>query len=575
MHTFEKAIKELENLKYEKNTFEILFDASPNGIALIENSVFVQCNQQMIDLFECQDKRDFFNKNPQDIFQIWDDILVSFEAKEGDKSTYHQFEWEFQKSENEVLWLEITASLLEINQKEMIYLICKDVTERKNMELALSKQQAILLHQAHYDPLTNLPNKTMFLEELNRRIKDKKILALLYMDLDRFKDINDSLGHDMGDKVLEEVAQRLKVQLNGGDFIARLGGDEFVVILESVESKEEIIYMATKIQNSVKKPLSIEGMTLYTTASIGISLCPQDDTSAKNLLKFADTAMYQAKEQGNGYCRFYTQEMTQVAYKQAMVERDLRNGIEKNEFIVYYQPQVDVVSEKIIGMEALVRWNHPTLGLLSPSKFVPIAIKTGLIVDIDLLVMHKAMSDVNSWIHAGLKPGVLSLNLTMKQLEQPHVVQTIKDLLTRYELRAESLSLEITEDEMMKKPDYIIALLKELSYMGISIAIDDFGTGYSSLSYLKRMPIDKLKIDKSFINDIPYDEEAIAIVEMIIALTNTLQIDIIAEGVETEEQKNFMVEKGCHEIQGYYYSKPLIEKDMRNMLEKEVLNLEY
>ena len=479
------------------------------------------------------------------------------------------------KENNETLWLEVTVSKIGIHQKKMIYLICKDLTERKKMEFELNRQKEILFHQANYDSLTELPNKTMFLKELKKRVKNKIPLTILYMDLDRFKDINDSLGHDIGDKVLKKIAQRLKVQRNGGDFIARLGGDEFVFILDNVSSKDEIIYMVNKIQTSVKKPLLIDDITLYTTASIGISLCPQNDISVNNLLKFADTAMYQAKEKGNGYYKFYAQEMTQATYKQTMIERDLRNGIRNDEFIVYYQPQVDAISEKIIGMEALVRWNHPTLGLLSPSKFVSIASKTGLIVEIDLLVMHKAMSDLSQWIHSGLNPGVLSLNLTMKQLEQPHIVQTIKDLLNRYGLKAESLSLEITEDEMMKNPDYIISLLKELSYMGISIAIDDFGTGYSSLSYLKRMPIDKLKIDKSFINDIPYDEEAIAIVEMIIALTNTLQIDIIAEGVETEEQKNFMLEKNCHEIQGYYYSKPLTERDMRNMLEKEALSLTY
>ena len=571
MQTFEKTIKELENLKYEKNIFEILFDASPNGIALIKNNIFIQCNQQMLTLFDCCNKRDFLEKTPKEIFPTWHDVLSSFASREKDENRYHQFEWEFQEFGESTLWLEITASYISIDNKELIYLICKDVTERKKMLLALNKQKEDLFYQANYDALTQLPNKTMLLKELEKRIKNKISMALLYMDLDRFKDINDSLGHDIGDKVLEIVAQRLKGQLKGGDFIARLGGDEFVIILDKLSDKDEIIYRVKKIQNSIKKSLSIETMTLYTTASIGISLCPQNDINITNLLKFADTAMYQAKEKGNGYCQFYTREMTQMAYKQTMLERDIRNGIQNNEFLVYYQPQVDVISEKIIGMEALVRWNHPNLGLLSPGKFVPIAIKTGLIVDIDFLVMHKAMSDLSKWIHAGLKPGVLSLNLTMKQLEQPYIVQTIKDLLNYYGLNAESLSFEITEDEMMKNPDYIIALLKELSYMGISIAIDDFGTGYSSLSYLKRMPIDKLKIDKSFINDIPYDEEAIAIVEMIISLTNTLQIDIIAEGVETEEQKNFMIEKNCHEIQGYYYSKPLIEQDMRSMLEKEAL----
>ncbi len=571
MQTFEKTIKELETLKYEKNIFEILFDASPNGIALIENNIFIQCNQQMLTLFEYHNKKDFLEKSPKDIFPIWHDVLSSFSSREKNESRYHQFEWEFQEFGKSTLWLEITASYISIDNKELIYLICKDVTERKKMLLALNKQKEDLFYQANYDALTQLPNKTMLLKELEKRIKNKMSMALLYMDLDRFKDINDSLGHDIGDKVLEIVAQRLKGQLKGGDFIARLGGDEFVIILDKLSDKDEIIYRVKKIQNSIKKSLSIETMTLYTTASIGISLCPQNDINIKNLLKFADTAMYQAKEKGNGYCQFYTREMTQLAYKQTMLERDIRNGIQNNEFLVYYQPQVDVISEKIIGMEALVRWNHPTLGLLSPSKFVPIAIKTGLIVDIDFLVMHKAMSDLSKWIHAGLNPGVLSLNLSMKQLEQPDIVQIIKNLLNDYGLNAESLSLEITEDEMMKNPHYIISLLKELSYMGISIAIDDFGTGYSSLSYLKRMPIDKLKIDKSFINDIPYDEEAIAIVEMIISLTNMLQIDIIAEGVETEEQKNFMIEKNCHEIQGYYYSKPLIEQDMRSMLEKEVL----
>jgi len=423
------------------------------------------------------------------------------------------------------------------------------------------KTEELLDYKAHHDELTHLSNRALFLDRLEHAIKKAKrqehTLAVLFIDLDRFKEINDSLGHEMGDRVLIEIAERLRENLREIDTIARLGGDEFTLIVEDIDGNDKVNEIASRVLKILQQPIQIDHHQLYVTSSIGISIYPLDGTDAQNLLRNADSAMYKAKIEGRNSYQYYTEELTRHAYERILLESNLRRAIENEEFIVYYQPQMDGENEKMVGMEALVRWQHPTMGLISPATFIPIAEETGLIVPIDQLVMRSALKQIVQWRSEGLDPGILSLNLAMKQLWQESFIETLQSMLLEIGCQPEWIELEVTEGEVMKNPEMAIGILKRLHNMGIALAIDDFGTGYSSLSYLKRLPLDLLKIDQSFVRGIPDNNEDVAIVRAIIALAKSMGMRVIAEGVESIEQKNFLVENGCRAIQGYFYSRPI------------------
>jgi diguanylate cyclase (GGDEF)-like protein len=432
------------------------------------------------------------------------------------------------------------------------------------------KTEELLEYQAHHDELTHLCNRPLFMDRLEHAIKKAKRqneqLAVLFIDLDRFKEINDSLGHTIGDRVLMTIAERLRDNLREVDTIARLGGDEFTLILEEMNDMVQIDEIAAKLVLVIQKPMQIDEHQLYVTCSIGISLYPMDGENGHSLLRNADSAMYKAKEEGRNSYQYYTQELTERAYARVSLESSLRRAIENKEFIVYYQPQIDGRDDTLIGMEALVRWLHPSEGLIFPNLFIPVAEETGLILAIDAFVMKSAMAQVVKWRVEELNPGVLSLNLAMKQLWQDSFVETIQTMLDETGCRAEWIEFEVTEGEIMKNPEKAIGILKRLHDMGIILAIDDFGTGYSSLSYLKRLPLDILKIDQSFIKGLPDNSEDIAIVRSTIALAKSMGMRVIAEGVETREQKEFLVENGCSHIQGYFYACPLSVAEMDDRL---------
>ncbi len=425
----------------------------------------------------------------------------------------------------------------------------------------IKKQKDILYDQVHHDALTGLPNRTFFNDRLNHSIekaKQNKIkLALFFIDLDHFKQINDSLGHPIGDKMLIIVTKRLKMVIGQEDTLSRLGGDEFIIIVEDVKTIENTILLAQKFLKVFAESITIEGNTFYISCSIGISFYPQDDTNAHNLIKYADAAMYKAKEEGRNNFQFYSSEMTLLAHERVVMEASLRQALKKEEFVVYYQPQVDLRSEKLVGMEALIRWQHPEMGLITPAKFIALAEETGLIVEIDRWVMKIAMQQIYKWYQEGLEPGRLSLNLSERQLRSDNFMDILKECMRVNNFKSEWLELEITEGHVMEKAEETIVKLEKIKSMGIEIAIDDFGTGYSSLSYLKRLPIGKLKIDQSFIRGIPKDKEDVSIVKAIIALGKSLHLHLIAEGVETSTQKEFLGKHGCNYIQGYYYGKPM------------------
>ncbi|MDD2789136.1 MAG: EAL domain-containing protein [Sulfurimonas sp.] len=436
-----------------------------------------------------------------------------------------------------------------------------DITERIYAQEELREQKDILYHQAHHDSLTGLPNRILFNDRLEKAIetakRNKKIIALLFIDLDHFKEINDSLGHNFGDEILKIVSHRLLEVTRDEDSIARLGGDEFTIILEKLSHAQDASLIANKIISALSQAIIINDNTLYVSCSIGISIYPDDGIVADDLLKFADSAMYKAKDEGRNNFQYYNATMTELAFERVVMEASLREAIKKEEFVVYYQPQVNGVTDKLIGMEALVRWQHPTIGLVSPAKFIPLAESTGLIVVLDRFVMKTAMTQLSQWYKAGLNPGKLAMNLAVKQLKQEDFITTLHNLIEETGCKPEWLELEVTESQIMTNPEEAIKTLQKISDIGIELAVDDFGTGYSSLAYLKRLPINKLKIDQTFVRDLPEDEEDAGITKAVIALAHSLNLKVIAEGVETKEQRDFLVKNGCEKIQGYFYSKPI------------------
>jgi len=468
-----------------------------------------------------------------------------------------------------VVYVSLSLSLLKDEQGNPINMVAyaQDITLRKEAEVQLEKQKDILQHQAHHDALTGLPNRFLFSDRLEQSIEKAKrhnsVVALFFIDLDHFKEINDSLGHEVGDKVLQEATLRLQTSIRDEDTLARLGGDEFTVLLEDLKQGQNASNIAKKILENLEKPIYIDEHELYISSSIGISLYPDDGVTAQDLLKFADSAMYKAKDEGRNNYQFYSSEMTELAFERVVMETGIRSAIQNEEFVVYYQVQIDGRDNTLVGMEALVRWNHPIMGIVPPSKFIPLAESTGLIIDIDNFVMKTAMKQIATWYKEGLNPGVLAMNLAVKQLERKGFIEDFKVMMQDSECKAKWIELEVTEDQIMKNPEKAIKILDKISDMGIELAVDDFGTGYSSLSYLKKLPITKLKIDQSFVRDLPDDEEDTAITKAVIALAKGLNLNIIAEGVETKEQRDFLVKNGCANIQGYYYSKPIVASELK------------
>jgi len=426
--------------------------------------------------------------------------------------------------------------------------------ERKRTEQRL---QALL----HYDTLTHLPNRELLLDRLTQSIaaatRQQTMVALLLLDLDRFKLVNDTLGHAFGDKLLCNVAEQVQTCIRESDTLARLGGDEFVVILTGVKGAQDAAKVASKITRQLSRPIVIEGHEAFVTASIGISLFPNDGLDKNTLITNADVAMYRAKEEGRNHFQFYTFGMNATTVERLSLENDLRRALERDELVLHYQPQMNCSTGEMVGFEALVRWQHAELGLVPPARFIPIAEENGLIVPIGEWVLREACRQNKAWIDAGGKPMVVSVNLSSRQFHQESMLKTVTDTLELTKLEAKYLSLEITESSLMHDPDDAVVTLCLLHNMGVAISIDDFGTGYSSLGHLKRFPLDYLKIDRAFVKDITENPEDAAIVQAILAMAHSLRLKVVAEGVETERQLQFLHKIGCDEVQGYFLAKPL------------------
>ncbi|HEX6728924.1 MAG TPA: GGDEF domain-containing protein [Pyrinomonadaceae bacterium] len=429
-------------------------------------------------------------------------------------------------------------------------------------------------HLAYHDALTDLPNQALFKDRLKQAIalssRNDQLQAVVLINLDRFKTINDSLGYVAGDRVLKAVAQRLTSCVRESDTVARFGADEFAILLMQISRAHDAANTARAIKQAIEQTFLVDDRELSISTSIGISLYPHDGRDTPTLLKSAGIALERAKESGGGSYEFYTSGRTSHALKQLMLETTMRPGLERGEFVVEYQPQVDAKTFQLVGMEALVRWNHPSLGHLYPSEFISLAEDSGNINLIGDWVMRTACAQTKGWINAGFAPMRLSLNVSARQFQQSAFIATVHELLKENEFDPRLLEIELTEGSIMKDPSKAIEKLHELRKMGIKIAIDDFGTGYCSLSYLKRFPIDTLKIDQSFVADVCVDKDDAAIVRTIVTLGHALGINVVAEGVETAEQLEYLMSVGCDVLQGFLFSRPLSREAFGELLMEQL-----
>jgi len=443
--------------------------------------------------------------------------------------------------------------------------ILRDITEQK-------RDEEQILRQATYDSLTNLPNRTLFLKRLSSALatirRQQGTLALLFIDLDNFKSVNDTLGHDKGDLLLQQAAQRLSTCVREVDTIARFGGDEFTVILQMIDSANSAAQVAEKIIQTFTAPFILSGNEAYIGASIGISLSPHDSRDPTVLLRNADIAMYQAKAAGRNQYYFFTEEINANAQARMNMELDLHRAIEREEFSIHYQPIIDLSSERISGLEALVRWHHPEHGWIEPDKFIPLAEETGLINPIGEWILKTACQQGQQWLEEGMPPLVISVNLSSRQMMSGHMIDILEKILDETKYPTEFLVLEITESLLLEDTATTTQQLHKLKEMGIKLSIDDFGTGHSSLSYLKRFPVDAIKIDKSFIQDMVKIPEDASLVQAIIAMSHSLGLSTIAEGVEDQEQLSLIRTLKCDFVQGYYFSKPLQSHELAEFISR-------
>ena len=443
----------------------------------------------------------------------------------------------------------------------------------RSMQYSIERKryQEELEHQANYDALTGLPNRNLLHDRLRQAVfaqREVHPVAVVFIDLDHFKFINDSLGHSLGDQLLATVAERLHSIVRDGDTVARLGGDEFVLILNDQTKGDVIFRVMHRILNRVSEPMTIGDQELCITCSAGVSVYPQDGPDVESLLKNADVAMYRAKERGRNNFQFYTSEMNARANERLALEHNLRRAMERNELLLHYQPKIDVASGRIVGAEALVRWNHPEWGLVQPDRFIPIAEETGLIVPIGEWVLRTACKQNRAWHDAGLPRGAMSVNLSARQFRQETLVKTVGQILSATGMAAEYLEMELTESMVMHNAEAAILSLRGLKSLGVRVSVDDFGAGYSSLSYLRRLPIDTLKIDQSFVHDIADSAagDGGILAQAIISLGHSLNLKVVAEGVENETQLMFLRRNRCDEVQGFLFSKPLPPVEYARML---------
>jgi diguanylate cyclase (GGDEF)-like protein len=449
--------------------------------------------------------------------------------------------------------------------------LLKEKRRYKNqLETLLTERTAEVNRLAYYDTLTSLPNRTLFKDRLEQAVavaqRAGDLLGILFISLDQLKKVNDTLGHLPGDQLMKQVAARLRSCVTASDTVARFSGDEFAVMLIHIDGAKDVVEVISSIRDSLRLPFDLEGHELFATTSVGVSLFPLDGKDSDSLLKNASSALYRVKKAGGDDYRFYTEDMNSKASKQFALETSLRHAIDNEEFVLHYQPRFAVDSLKITGVEALIRWQHPQLGLLSPVEFIPLAEDNGLILPIGEWVLRTACRQNRKWQKKGFAPMRIGVNVSARQFQQPQLAELVLQILEETDLAPECLDLELTESSVMSNPEATISVLTRLKEMDVTISVDDFGIGFSSLSYLKRLPIDTLKIDRSFVRDLTTDPDDAALVMAIVTLAHNLRLNVVAEGVETEEQLRLLNLISCDEVQGYLFSKPLAAEGLEKLL---------
>lgn len=555
------------NLQAKEALLDSIVNTAADGIVVVTIGGIIEfANPALCRMLGCDPSEldgvpieDLLQSNTQTA-AFWESLFCSSESEQ---TAPLSLQTHARSRDGTMIPVEIHASRMLLNGSRRATVVVRDISERLD-----SQEQMWRL--AHFDELSGLPNRLLFRQLLEQALIDagrsKKPLAVLLIDLDRFKLINDTLGHDTGDEVLRQVTARLRQCLSETDIISRFGGDEFAALIRDIDGADAARAAAKRVLAAVDQPYRLNGEEYHLSASIGISTFPGDSVDATALLRNAELAMYRAKDQGKNNFQFHSPQMNARSFEYVVLERFLRRAIEQDEFLIHYQPQVEVASGRLTGAEALLRWNHPGMGMMQPDKFIPLAEETGLIVPIGRIVMMRACIAARRWQECGIPGFRVAVNLSPRQFAQSELVADVRHILEDTGLAPEYLELEITESMVMENPERAAAILHELRAVGVKLAIDDFGTGYSSLGYLKRFPVNTLKIDRSFIKDVPADADDVAITHAVIAMGHSLRLLTVAEGVETKAQAEFLATNGCDLMQGYLISRPLPMEDMDRFL---------
>lgn len=548
--------------------YSTLFSAMPLAQLVIDSvGLILDANEQAYALFGLQQRHLRHHFLQRLLAKGEHDRLVDTLAQARITASNASAELRFMTIDGRIFGGELHLAPLAVPEDEPAQFICAvvDLSEHLRQKESLRRSEEKLDFLAHHDPLTALPNRTLLADRLHQGIRRARrregVMAVLFIDLDRFKVVNDSLGHAIGDELLRAAALRMAGQLRATDTLARVGGDEFVVLLEDADCARRAQTVAGKLLEVLEQPFFIRQQELFVTASIGISLYPSDGEDADALLRHADLAMYRAKSLGRNGVEFYRSEMSADIDAHLELGNALRGALARDEFVLHYQPQVDLDTGQLRGAEALVRWRHPHQGLVQPARFIPIAEELGIIVEIGGWVLEAACAQLARWRALGLRIPRMAVNLVAQQIEREGFVEQVETILARHGIAPEQLEFEVTESMIMRQAERGIASLSALRAMGVGISVDDFGTGYSSLGYLHRLPIDQLKIDRSFVSELDAQPDDAIIVRAIIALGRSLGLEVVAEGIETEAQAHFLKAEGCRVGQGYLYGRPCPAED--------------
>lgn len=560
---FSGVLFDITDQKEGEERYRGIVELSPDFIAVIRNWKLDFINEAGSKLLGVESQFDLFGKSITEFVSVPDVRKISDALLEIENKGYHinRFELQIIRNDQKKVDLEMSIMRIPYEGKVATLVVGRDITERK-------KADQIIHHMAYYDTLTGLPNRNMFKEHLNNRLlnsEDEK-LAVLFLDLDRFKVINDTKGHSTGDHVLQLVAKRLSAAVLDEGLVSRQGGDEFLLLLNDA-TNDKIECISQRIINDFSQPLYIEDDEFFVTTSIGISIYPIDGDDQETLIKNADTAMYLAKDRGKNNYQYYNPNLNNLSTRKMKLEVELRKALENDQLTIYYQPQVELSTKKIIAVEALLRWNSPKYGSISPTEFIPIAEETGLIVPIGRWVLQKVSEQHKQWKSAGITSLRVAVNVSVRQMQENCFANDVKQVIKEHDLNPLDLELEITESIMQNIENSTI-VLNELKELGVTLSIDDFGKGYSSLSYLKHLPIDTIKIDKSFVDDICDTSNNGSIAKAIIDMGHNLGFTIVAEGIEQEEQAEFLKGNSCEYGQGYFFSKPMPAEKVFLLLEK-------